>query len=85
MQTIVTERGQISIPSALRKRFHLEPGTGVEWLETREGIFLLPVPKDPIAAFRGKGKTSTKHLLEERKRERAKENEREKVLGMKPK
>ncbi len=73
MQTIVTERGQISIPSPIRKRFHLTPGTGIEWLETSEGIFLLPVPEDPIKAFRGKSKGLTKALLENRWEDRKKE------------
>jgi AbrB family looped-hinge helix DNA binding protein len=71
MQTVVTERGQVSIPSELRKRFHLVPGTGIEWMETKEGIFLLPVPKDPIASFRGKSKGLTKILRQQRKKERS--------------
>jgi AbrB family looped-hinge helix DNA binding protein len=74
MYTVVTERGQISIPAEIRRRFHLVPRTKVEWLETEEGIFILPVPEDPIRAFRGsgKGKGSTRFLLEERRKERAK-------------
>lgn len=75
MQTVVTERGQISIPAPLRKRFHLTPGTGVEWMETEKGILLLPVPKDPIKAFRGSGKTQ--HLNDVLLRERKKDKERE--------
>lgn len=75
MQTVVTERGQISIPAELRKKFHLIPGTGVEWLETPEGIFLMPVPKDPIKAFRGSGKSKglMKILLESRREDRMRE------------
>ena len=75
MQTTVTERGQISIPARLRKKFKLTPGTGIEWMETPEGIFLLPVPQDPIAAFRGQAKSlSTRILLEERRKDRLKDN-----------
>ena len=75
MQTVVTERGQVSIPSPLRKKFHLIPGTGVEWLEMSGGIFLMPVPRDPIAVFRGsgRGRGSTQQLLEERRKERVRE------------
>lgn len=73
MQTTVTERGQISIPSPLRRKFHLTPGTGIEWMETPEGIFLLPVPKDPIRAFRGKSKGLLKTLLESRRKDRSRE------------
>lgn len=74
MQTTVTERGQISIPAPLRKKFKLEPGTGIEWMETAEGIFLVPVPKDPIANFRGKskGKGLLKALLKDRREDRRK-------------
>ena len=77
MQTTVTERGQVSIPSAIRKKFRLEPGSGIEWIVTSEGIYLFPVPKDPIAAFRGKGtKGLSKLLLDERQKDRLKENRR---------
>lgn len=78
MQTMVTERGQISIPASLRKRFHLTPGTNVEWMETEKGILILPVPKDPIQAFRGSGKTQSlnKVLLQERRKDKEKENKK---------
>ena len=78
MQTTVTERGQISIPAAIRKHYHLKPGMGIEWLVTDEGIYLLPVPKDPIAAFRGSSKGLLKALLEDRRKDREKEREQEK-------
>ncbi len=73
MQTTVTERGQISIPSTLRQKYHLIPGTGVVWLETPEGIYLLPVPKDPIASFRGQSKGLARALLEDRRKDRQRE------------
>ncbi len=80
MQTVVTERGQISIPSEIRKRYKLIPNTSVEWLETPEGIFLIPVPKDTIKAFRGsgKGQNMSQLLLEERFKERTNERKKEK-------
>ena len=70
MQTVVTERGQISIPSELRRKFKLLPGTGVEWLETPEGIYLLPVPEDPVAGFRGRSRGLAKTLATLRREER---------------
>ncbi len=73
MQTIVTERGQISIPASLRKKFRLTAGVGIEWMETPEGIFLIPVSKDPISAFRGKSKGLLKILRENRQKDRQKE------------
>lgn len=74
MHTIITKRGQVSIPAALRKKFKLSPGSSVEWIETVEGIFLIPVPKDPIDNFRGKAKgLSTHALLQSRSRDYRKE------------
>ena len=73
MHTMVTERGQVSIPADLRKKYRLTPGTGVEWIETPDGIFLLPIPKDPIGAFRGKSQGLTDALLQNRRRDREKE------------
>lgn len=73
MQTTVTERGQISIPASLRKKFKLTPGRGVEWLEINEGIFLYPIPDDPIAAFKGKSKGLTKEFLKSRREDLKKE------------
>lgn len=65
--TTITERGQISIPASIRQRLHLEPGQGMIWIVREEGIFLMPVPEDPIAAFRGSGKgVGTEDLLRER-------------------
>ena len=36
MVTIVTERGQISIPSAVRRALHLKPGERLSWETTGE-------------------------------------------------
>lgn len=76
MQTTVTERGQISIPSLIRKKYHLKPGMGIEWLIREEGIFLMPVPSDPISAFKSKSKGETEALLKARARDRKRENQR---------
>lgn len=77
-ETVITERGQISVPAAIRKRFHLKPGMGMMWIVRDEGIFLMPVPEDPIAAFsRSPGNISTKDLLTERQTERAQEKARD--------
>lgn len=36
--TRVTEKGQATIPKALREKYDLEPGDEVVWLDTDEGI-----------------------------------------------
>lgn len=67
MQTVVTERGQISIPASIREKFNLLPGTSIEWLEREGMLILFPVSKDPIKDFRDKhSKVSVDDLLKAR-------------------
>ena len=43
--TIVTERGQVSVPAAIRKRLKVVPGTRLKWVPLAEGeckIVVLP-------------------------------------------
>jgi AbrB family looped-hinge helix DNA binding protein len=80
MKAKVTSRGQVSIPSEIRKRFNIEPESRVEWIVEGSVIKVVPLPKDPVAAFRGRGsrKYSTERLIEERRTEREKEDEKDK-------
>ena len=68
MRTTVTQRGQTVIPAELRRRYHLEEGDQIEWLDTGVGLKVLPVVADPIAALRGSGagERLVARLLEER-------------------
>lgn len=77
MKTKVTTRGQVSIPSEIRKKFNIEPESRVEWIVEDDVIKIVPLPKDPVAAFRGHGskKYSSEQLIEERRTEREKEDE----------
>ena len=63
MKAKVTARGQVSIPSSR-----------VEWIVDGNVIKVIPLPKDPVAAFKGRGsrKFSTERLIEERRAERKK-------------
>ena len=57
MKAIVSEKGQITIPKAVRDRLGLMPGTILE-IEASEGR-LVGVKRDnvdPVAAWRGAGK-----------------------------
>lgn len=76
MKTTLSERGQIAVPSEIREKFGMKPGQQMEWIEDGKMIHLLPIPKDPIAHFRGSSKGLTKALLENRKKERERERAR---------
>jgi AbrB family looped-hinge helix DNA binding protein len=42
IQTVLRDKGQITIPSEIRKAAHLEEGDPVEFLMTSEGILMRP-------------------------------------------
>jgi len=79
MKTTVSTRGQVSIPAKLRKKYLIEPEMQVEWIEEGNAIKIIPLPKDPIKAFRGagRGRYTSEKLLRDRRRERREENARD--------
>lgn len=70
--TVMTERGQISVPAELRKKYKFQRGQKFAWLDTGTSLKLIPIPDDPVAALRGigKGENLLEKLLEERRKER---------------
>lgn len=75
MRTRVTNRGQISVPAEVRRRLRIKPNTTLEWIVEGNTARVIPLPEDPVAAFRGSGqKGLVKQLLQERRRDRRKEN-----------
>jgi AbrB family looped-hinge helix DNA binding protein len=67
MRSTITERGQTVIPAEIRRRFNLTPSQRLEWIVDSQGIRVVPVAKDAVAAFRGQGKGgATERLLRER-------------------
>ena len=57
MKSIVSEKGQVTIPKACRDRLGLKAGTTLQF-ETRDGklIAVKQPPEDVLAKWRGKGK-----------------------------
>ena len=78
MKTKVSVRGQVSIPAQIRRELNIKPNSEIEWIEQKGRVVLLPVPENPIKAFRGKGKKkySTADLMSDRKQERENEEKR---------
>jgi len=79
MKAKVTTRGQVSIPAEIRKRFNIESDSKVEWVVEGNVIKVIPLPKDTIAAFKGRGtrKYSSEQLIKDRRGERRKEDEKD--------
>jgi AbrB family looped-hinge helix DNA binding protein len=76
MHTTLTKRGQTVVPAQIRKRYNLKAGDHLVWLDTGEGIKVIPVPEDPLEALRGsaKGEGLLDALYRYRKEEREREN-----------
>ena len=68
-----TIKGQVVIPSELRKKYNIKKGSRVSIYEGEGNIIIIkPLPDDPIAASKGmlKGKTSIiKALTRDREEE----------------
>ena len=79
MKVKVTARGQVSIPSEIRKKFNIEPESRIEWVVEGSVIKVIPLPKDPVAAFRGRGtgRYTSARLIKERREERRNEDEKD--------
>jgi AbrB family looped-hinge helix DNA binding protein len=74
METTATTKGQIVIPSSIRRKFGIKEGTRIQ-IEVNEKtgqIILRPITREYIHSLRGKfrGKGLLKALEAEKKRER---------------
>lgn len=69
----VTTKGQLVVPSKLRRKFGIRKGTQVAFVEEDHRLILQPLTPEFIRSLRGslKGEPSAlKFLLDDRKRER---------------
>lgn len=73
MESTVTIRGQTAIPVAIRRKYNIMPNTKLEWVDDGHTITVVPIPKNPIKALRGKFKDADflGALLKSRKEERS--------------
>ena len=74
METYATVKGQIVIPSSVRRKFGIKEGTRIqiEVDEKAQHIILKPITREYVHSLRGKykGKGLLKALMAEKKRER---------------
>lgn len=74
METIATSKGQIVIPSSIRRKFGIKEGTRIqiEVNEKANQIILKPITREYVHSLRGKfrGKGLLKALMAEKKREK---------------
>ena len=69
----VTTKGQLVIPSRLRRKYSIRKGTRVAFVEEENRLVLQPITPEFIRSLRGclpKGSSALEILLEERRRER---------------
>ncbi len=76
MVTHTTTKGQIVIPAALRRKYGITENTKIVILDNGEDIILRPMTPERISKLRGslKGKGSLQLLLDERRKDREKED-----------
>jgi AbrB family looped-hinge helix DNA binding protein len=76
----VTSKGQLVVPSRIRRKYGIKPGTRVNFLEDGERIIFQPVTPEYVRSFRGVfklkpgEKSAVQEHLEDRRRERDREN-----------
>lgn len=80
MPTVVTSaKGQVVIPKKERDKVGIRPGTRVIVTAVDDHIEVRPLPDDPVQHFLGyfkKGPSLTKTLLEDRRKDRLREEKK---------
>jgi len=75
----VTTKGQLVVPSRIRRRFGIKPGTRINFVEEADRIIFQPVTHEYIDSFCGifKQKPGEKSVVQELIEERRAEKEKE--------
>ena len=80
MSTVVTSaKGQVVIPKKERDKLGLQPGMRVSVAVVEDHIEIRPLPARPVEHFHGffaEGPSLTKVLLDERRKERRREDQK---------
>ncbi|MCC6501330.1 MAG: AbrB/MazE/SpoVT family DNA-binding domain-containing protein [Anaerolineales bacterium] len=76
MEGYITVKGQIVIPAELRRKFGITPNTRIAIIDNEHEIILRPITKDYLKKLQGslKGSGALEVLLEERRKDREKED-----------
>ncbi len=84
MQTTISIRWQTVVPKEAREALGLTPRSKLSW-EVRGGVaIVVPIPEDPVRGSLGilrDERLTTEDLLEERRREREREEAADRELG----
>jgi len=84
MQTTISTRWQTVVPKEAREALGLTPRSKLSW-EVRGGVaIVVPIPEDPVRGSLGilrDERLTTEDLLEERRREREREEAADRALG----
>jgi AbrB family looped-hinge helix DNA binding protein len=74
VETVATSKGQIVIPSAIRRKFGIKEGTRIQIVvnDNTHEIILKPITREYVQSVRGKlrGKGLLKALMADRRKER---------------
>jgi AbrB family looped-hinge helix DNA binding protein len=76
----VTSKGQLVVPSRIRRRYGIKPGTRINFVEEGDRIIFQPVTREYIDSFCGifkqkpGEKSVVQELIEERRAEKARED-----------
>ncbi len=74
MSYTITEKGTVTIPAEIRKKYKLKKGSRVKFIETDEGILLVPViPLEDLFGADKNFKKITYQMIKELQEERRRE------------